>query len=108
MTRPNQPHPDDRAIALEHFNDGFRHRYGLPALTALSVAAVDGLDERWADIPTIRADGVRDASCAILARIALSIAPRYAIGFLDVDDRVHVQAPTSVMSPRTRTTTCSW
>jgi hypothetical protein len=95
VNRSTPPHRDDRATALRHFNAAFRHRYALPALTAAWLETVDGLTERWADIAAIRADGVRDASCALLARVALSITPRYAIGFLDGNDRAHVQAPTT-------------
>jgi hypothetical protein len=93
VTRRAQPHGDDRSAALAHFNDTFRHRYSLPALTAESLSESEALDEPWADIPQIRANGVLDASCAVLARIALSVTPRYAIGFLDGADQAHVQSP---------------
>jgi hypothetical protein len=93
MTRRDQPHDDSRDIALQHFNSVFRHRYRLPGLTAEWVADGEGVDDLWAEIPQIREGGVRDASCAVLARIALSITPRYAIGLLDGSGVAHVLEP---------------
>jgi hypothetical protein len=93
VPRPQPPHDDSRESALSHYNERFRHRYRLPALTEQSLVDVPGLDEAWRDIPLIRRDGVVDASCAILARVTLSILPRYAIGFLDARGVVHVESP---------------
>jgi hypothetical protein len=44
-------------------------------------------------VPLARAGGVPDASCAVLARIALRLAPRFAIAFVDASGRIHAQAP---------------
>lgn len=90
MSTPEAPHADDRDSALAHFNGWFRHRYGLAALTKPWVEARTDLNERWDEIATVRASGVADASCAVLARIALSRTPRYAIGLIDGGDKAHV------------------
>jgi hypothetical protein len=93
VARPEQLHRDTRDESLAHFNSIFRHRYNLPRLTKAALEAVTNLDEVWGGIGAIRQGGVRDASCAVLARIALSVAPRYAIGLVDWDGKVHVLSP---------------
>jgi hypothetical protein len=70
-------------VALAHFNATFRHRYRLPATTVEALREVPELDDLLADARTIRANGVADASCALIARLVLSVADRYAIGFVD-------------------------
>lgn len=87
------PHADSLEVAVPHFNEVFRHRYRLPPATIKWLQAVPGLDEHLADLPTVRADGVADASCALIARIVLSRVPRYAIGFVDGSGRIQVDAP---------------
>lgn len=91
---PGAPHPDDLEEALQHFNAQFRHRYRLPAVTAAALRRdVENVDALLADLRTARMDGVADASCALIARIVLSIVPRYAIGILTKSDHLTVQAP---------------
>ncbi len=91
---PNASHPDDLETVLEHFNAHFRHRYRLPAVTAEALRRdVEDLDDLLADLATARADGVADASCALIARIVLSVVPRYAIGLLTEPEHLTVLAP---------------
>ncbi len=94
MSRPTAPHADDLKTSLPHFNGQFRRRYRLPALTEAKLRAdVPDLDALLADLTTVRADGVADASCALIARLALSITPMYAIGTLIGLDSLVVHAP---------------
>ena len=87
-------HSDHLDEALRHFNAQFRHRYRLPAVTADALRRdVQNVDDLLADLVTARADGVVDASCALIARIVLSIVPRYAIGLLTGADHLTVLAP---------------
>ncbi len=81
----------DEAVA--HFNAVVRRRYRLPTTTAAAIEAAIGFDEAWSNLPAIRASGVADASCAIIARTVLSIVPRYAIGFVTSRGQIDVQAP---------------
>jgi len=91
---PKAPHPDDLHTVLEHFNAHFRHRYRLPAVTAEVLRRdVEDLDDLLADLATARMDGVADASCALIARIVLSIVPQYAIGLLTGGEHLTVLAP---------------
>ncbi len=91
---PGPPHEDDLEATLEHFNAQFRRRYRLPAVSADRLRRdVEDIDELLADLATARADGVADASCALVARIVLSIVPRYAIGLVTGDAQVTVLAP---------------
>jgi hypothetical protein len=109
MTRSARaPHADSLEVAVPHFNEVFRHRYRLPPATIKWLQAVPGLDEHLADLPTVRADGVADASCALIARIALSRVPRYAIGFVDGSGRIHVDAPAGAMRPHIGAIAFSW
>lgn len=94
--RTRAPHADTLEEALPHFNESFRKRYRLPSVTIQDLRAVPGLDEDLADLATVRANGVRDASCALIARVVLSIVPRYAIGYVDDRGKVAVQAPYGV------------
>lgn len=92
--RPISPHDDVLEIALPHYNGAFRRRYRLPALQLEWLKGVDDLATAWNDgLSEAEASGLIDASCATLSRIALRITPRFAIGFLDGDGRVHVQFP---------------
>jgi hypothetical protein len=91
-TKP-PPHSDELDVALEHYNERFRHRYQLPELSPNVLIAMDGFAQAWADLGMIRAGGVIDASCAQLAKIALSVTPRYAIGLVDAQGSVRAQAP---------------
>lgn len=90
---PRPPHADELDDAVEHFNESFRHRYRLPATTAEVLRGADGFDEAWANIPVVRAGGVVDASCAVIARGVLSGVPRYAVGLITAGGSVHVLAP---------------
>jgi hypothetical protein len=90
------PHADTLEAAVPHFNESFRVRYHLPSVTIQELRAVPGLDEDFADLATVRANGVRDASCALVAQVVLSIVPRYAIGYVDNSGKVTVQAPDGV------------
>lgn len=95
MSRPAEaPHPDDLEEAIQHFNAQFRHRYRLPAVTVGALRRdVENVDGLLADLATARADGVADASCALIARIVLSIVPQYAIGILTGSEHLAVLAP---------------
>ncbi len=93
---PEAPHADTLEEALPHFNDAFRRRFRLPSVTIQELRAVPGLDEDLADLATVRANGVRDASCALIARVVLSVGPRYAIGYVDDRGKVTVEAPHGV------------
>jgi hypothetical protein len=90
---PKAAHSDDIDQAIEHFNASFRHEYRLPSTTSALLREAAGFEEAWSDIPVVRAAGVADASCAVIARRVLSIVPRYAIGLLTADGCVHVLAP---------------
>ena len=95
MPPPTTPsHPDTLEAALPHYNDHFRHRYRLPRVTAAwlrrDLPEIDRLIEE--ELPA-RQNGVADVSCAVIARIALSIVPRYAIGFVDGKGVISVDAP---------------
>jgi hypothetical protein len=91
---PKAPHPDDLETVMEHFNAHFRHRYRLPAVTAEALRRdVEDLDDLLADLATAHADGVADASCALIARIVLSIVPQYAIGLLTGGEHLTVLGP---------------
>ena len=91
---PQAPHPDDLETAVQHFNTQFRHRYRLPAVSADALCRdVENLDDLLLDLATERADGVADASCALVARIVLSIVPRYAIGLLTKTGDLTVLGP---------------
>jgi hypothetical protein len=93
---PRAPHADTLEEALPHFNESFRKRYRLPSVTIQELRAVPGLDKDLADLATVRAGGVRDASCALIAGVVLSIVPRYAIGYVDDRGKVTVQSPFGV------------
>ena len=91
---PEPVHADTLEVALEHYNRRFRMRYRLPATTAERLQCdVPEIEALLADLASERANGVADASCALIARIVLSIVPRYAIGFLDGDGRATVDSP---------------
>jgi hypothetical protein len=87
------PHGDTLDEALPHFNEEFRHRFWLPPLTLAYVNAVSGSDPLFEHVQEVRAERVADASCAILARIALATVPRYAIGLVTADGRAHFVGP---------------
>jgi len=87
------PHSDDLDVAVEHFNLGFRHHYRLPTTTAEALLAERRFEAEWATVPVVRTTGVIDASCAVIARGVLSIAPRYAIGLIAPSGAVQVLAP---------------
>jgi hypothetical protein len=80
-------------LAIEHFNTSFRHRYRLPSTTSAQLRDAVGFSAAWSDIAAIRAGGVADASCAVIARGVLSVVPRYAIGLITADGSVHVLGP---------------
>ncbi len=93
MVRPPQaPHSDSLAIAVRHFNAEFRHRYRLPS-TSTEIQRAVGFQEVWADLGVVRAGGVADASCAVIARAVLSLTPRYAIGHFVAEGSVDVVGP---------------
>ncbi len=92
-SRRNLPHADRLDESLTHFNEAFRHVYRLPPLQLAWLETRDDFPEAWDSIGTVRADGATDAPCTVLARIALGLAPRYGVGFLDRDGRAHIQAP---------------
>jgi hypothetical protein len=96
VDRSRAPHADTLEAALPHFNESFRQRYRLPSVTIQELRAAPGLDEDFADLATVHASGVRDASCALIAGVVLSIVPRYAIGYVDYRENVTVQAPYGV------------
>ncbi len=56
--------------------------------TIEALERVDGLSEEFGNLATVRANGVVDASCALIARVVLSIVPRYAIGLLTRSDHL--------------------
>jgi hypothetical protein len=87
------PHVDTLEAAVPHFNNSFRRRYRLPKVTIEFLRPVPGLDDELANLATVRACGVLDASCALIARVVLSVVPRYAIGFVDGSGHVTVDAP---------------
>jgi hypothetical protein len=87
------PHPDTLELAVPHFNRVFRFRYRLPPTTEALVRDAEGFAEAFEDLLAVRATGVEDASCAMIARVVLSIVPRYAIGFLDGNGQVTVDTP---------------
>lgn len=88
------PHPDTLEAAVPHFNEHFRSRYRLPRVTLRFLREVPGIAEELDNLASVRAGGVTDASCALIAHVVLSIVPRYAIGFVDGQGTIHVQAPT--------------
>jgi hypothetical protein len=75
-------HADTLAEALPHYNAEYRHRFWLPKLTRPLVNTAIPEAELFADVETVRADGIEDASCAILARLAAPIPVRYASGVI--------------------------
>jgi hypothetical protein len=86
-----QPHDDELEVALSHFNSSFRHGYRLPPLKVAWLRGFDDFPEAWDEgLRTARANGLTDASCAMLARISLSHTPRYAIGYVDGKDKADV------------------
>ncbi len=87
------PHRDTLEAAVPHFNASFRYRYRLPSTTLEYLREVPGLKDEFDNLATIRANGVVDASCAVIARVVLSNVPRYAIGILDGSGRVAVLSP---------------
>jgi len=94
MGRAKAPHADDLETTLVHFNAQFRRRYRLPAVTAARLRQdVPDLDALLTDLGTVRADGVVDASCAVVAQLALSITPMYAIGMLTASEHLTVFTP---------------
>jgi hypothetical protein len=68
---PRAPHPDTLEAAVPHFNESSRNRYRLPTVTIQDLRAVPGLDEDLAELATVRANGVRDASCALKRHLDL-------------------------------------
>jgi hypothetical protein len=87
------PHPDTLEAAVPHFNEHFRSRYRLPRVTLRSLREVPGIAEELDNLASVRAGGVTDASCALIARAVLSVVPRYAIGLVDGYGNIHVEAP---------------
>jgi hypothetical protein len=95
VSRDSQPsHPDTLDDALAHYNAVFRHRYRLPSIAKPLLGDAADREDEAIEIAAARADGLSDPACALLARFALSMVPRYAIGFVDGRGRVTVQAPT--------------
>lgn len=90
---PEAPHGDTLAEAVPHFNEVFRHPYHLPTTTVEALRAVPELKDEFDNLATVRANGVVDASCALIARVVLSIVPRYAIGMVDESGHVTVLYP---------------
>jgi hypothetical protein len=90
---PQAPHSDDFDMAVNHFNAEFRHRYRLPDTSSAYIRRAVGFEEAWADIPVIRAGGVADASCAVIAKTVLLNVPQYAIGLIIADGTIHVLGP---------------
>jgi hypothetical protein len=56
-----------------------------PYLTSLAGSA-----DLFADVKAVRAGGIADASCAVIARLAAAEVPRYAIGLVNAEGRVSV------------------
>ena len=54
--------------AIEHFNAAFRHRYRLPRVGIRHLQDANWLEDAWSDIPAMRAQGMEDPSCALIAR----------------------------------------
>jgi hypothetical protein len=77
---PKAPHSDELRVAVEHFNAEFRHRYRLPSTSLANIQQAIGFEEVWAGIQAIRAEGVADASCAVIAKGVLSIVPSMRLG----------------------------
>ena len=98
MRRAAAPHSDDLVTAVNHFNTAFRQRYRLPTTTVEAIRECDGLEEAIADLAVMRAEGVADASCALIARCVLSTVPRYAIGLIDGVGRVALVQPDSAQA----------
>ena len=68
MPNKRVPHPDDLATAIVHFNSTFRHRYRLPRIGLERLLQAQGLEEELENLATVRANGVADASCALIPR----------------------------------------
>jgi hypothetical protein len=90
---PSPPHGDTIVAALPHFNDRFRRPYGLPALTDPFLRTLGSDEDLFRDANAVRRSGVLDASCAIIARIALQLVPRYAAGLAHGERQVAVVDP---------------
>jgi hypothetical protein len=69
------PHADDLETAVAHFNAVFRRRYRLPTITSAALRDVPGLQAELGDLAVVRANGVPDALCALIARAVLSVVP---------------------------------
>jgi hypothetical protein len=91
--RRDLPHSDDLDESISHYNRAFRHAYRLPPLQRAWIVSQEDFEDAWDEIAVVRANDVRDAPCAVLAKLALRVAPRYAIGILDGEGHAHVQAP---------------
>lgn len=87
------PHADDLPTALDHYNSSFRLRYRLPPATLRALEEAEGLGEETDRFAEIRASGVLDASCALIARAVVSAVPRYAVGLVDGGGVVHAHSP---------------
>lgn len=85
-------HSHTLAEALPHYNGEYRHRFWLPALAAPFITAAIPEFELFVDLESVRANGVDDASCAILARLAARLPVRYASGVV-ARDGVHLVGP---------------
>jgi hypothetical protein len=79
---PRHPHAETLEAALRHYNDEYRHRFSLPRLTLPFVEAAFPDAALFDDVDAVRAGGIDDASCAILARIAAKLPLRYAGGVI--------------------------
>jgi hypothetical protein len=85
-------HADTLAEALPHYNGEYRHRFWLPSLTLPFIAAAVPEAELFADLDAVKAGGIDDASCAIIARRAARLPARYASGVI-ARDGVSVVGP---------------
>ena len=92
---PDRAHSDNLDSAVEHFNASFRLRYRLEPVTVALISAIADLDWEAFDFDLVRADGVDDASCALIAKIAIAHTPRYGIGLLTASGDVTVLLPHS-------------
>lgn len=91
--KPSPPHDDTVDAALPDFNGRFRHRYGLPQLTAPFLRTRGDDAELFRDVDVVRSGGVLDASCAIIARIALQLVPRYTAALVHGERQVAIVDP---------------
>lgn len=91
---PDEVHDDTLEASVTHYNSTFRHRYRLPEVTLGMLDDLPELAEAFDNLAVVRANGITDPGCAVIAQAVVPMVPRYVIGHLDEMGEVGLFPPT--------------